>query len=103
LIASANGKLYKFRVSDGQLQAEYDIEPKPARDLEIDSQGRLWYGTQDGIWVYGIFENDQIVELAKRSGIPCGRIALREELPTIHAYCVDYRGAAVIHRVPIDF
>src|SRR5688572_11022203 len=103
LFASADGMIYKFRVSDGQLQAQYQVQQDYGRDLEIDGQGRLWYGTQAGIWVFDVTDNDEIVEVAKRGGIRCGRMALREEPPTVHAYCVSYRDAAIIDHIPIEF
>jgi hypothetical protein len=102
LFASANGKIYKFRAADGMLMATYDVPASWGRDLEIDSKGRLWYGTGNGVYVYDVSSNNDIVELASRKGIRCGRMALREEGNLIHAYCVDFRGEAVISRVPID-
>jgi hypothetical protein len=104
LIASAGDKLYKFRTSDGQLLAEYVVEQDWARDLEIDGQGRLWYGTQNyGVTVFDISGNDEIVEVAKRGGVTCGRMALREAPPFVHAYCVGYRNEAIISHLPIEF
>jgi hypothetical protein len=103
LFASADGMIYKFRASDGQLQAQYEVEQDWGRDLEVDGQGRLWYGTQNGIWVFDVSDNDEIVEVARRGGIRCGRMALREQPPTIHAYCVGYREEGLISHVPIDF
>jgi hypothetical protein len=104
LFASADGKLYKFRTSDGQLLAEYDVEPDWARDLEIDGQGRLWYGTQNrGVYAFDVSSNDEIVELARRGGVTCGRMALRQQPPTVHVYCVGYRDEAIISHLPIEF
>jgi hypothetical protein len=102
LIASSNDKLYKFRTSDGQLLAEYVVEPVGSRDLEIDGQGRLWYGTQSGVYAFDVTDDNMIVELARRGGVPCGRMALREQPPVIHVYCVSYRDAAIIGHLTVE-
>lgn len=53
--------------------------------------------------VYNVTSNSEIVELAERDGIRCGRVALREEGTTVHAYCVGFRDEGVIGHLPIDF
>jgi hypothetical protein len=104
LFASADGKIYKFRTSDNMLMAEYDVEPDWARDMEIDGQGRLWYGTQNsGVFAFDVSDNDEIVEVARRGGVTCGRMAVREAPPFVHVYCVGYRDSAIISHLPIEF
>ncbi|HLT38521.1 MAG TPA: hypothetical protein VK034_19675 [Enhygromyxa sp.] len=102
LFASADGKLYKFRTADGQLAATYEVPQSWSRDLEIDSQGRLWYATAyQGVYVYDVSADNQITELAKRGGLPCPRMALREQPNVMHVYCVGTHDAVISH-LPVE-
>ena len=104
LFAASGSTIYKFRTSDGVLAATYEIEVSDsAFDLEVDSEGRLWRGGQDsGVRVYDVSQNDEIVELAQRGGVTCGRMALRETLDLTEVYCTGFRRPAVISRIPVE-
>jgi hypothetical protein len=68
-------------------------------DLHADSMGRVWVGTEGGVYV---LDGSTFEVLAQRTGFSASRIALREDGNTVHVYFARFRDTAVIGHVPID-
>ncbi len=102
LIVAADDAIRKFRVSDGTITSEHEITLDYAFDLHVDSQGRLWVGTQDGITVLEIAD-DTYEELARRPGLDTTRFAVREDGDTAHVYFARFRDVGLVGHLSIDF
>lgn len=102
LFVAAEAGIWKFRVADGTIVSEVEFELDYATDLRIDSQSRLWVGTQDGITVLEVVD-DSYAELARRPGLDTTRFALREDGDTVHVYYQRFREIGQIGHLSIDF
>ncbi|HWB78628.1 MAG TPA: hypothetical protein VG755_26870 [Nannocystaceae bacterium] len=68
-------------------------------DLHVDSAGRVWIGTESGVYVLdgGTFE-----QIDARLGFSASRIALREDGNTVHVYFARFRDVAVVGHVAFE-
>lgn len=102
LMVGANDTVYKFRIADGNIISQFDLNLGYDADLHVDSQGRLWVGTGSGLHVYDAAD-DSYTELASRPGLDTTRFAIREDGDTVHVYYARFRDVGLIGHLSIDF
>ena len=102
LFVAAEDGIWKFRVADGTIVSEIEFPVDYSADMRIDSQSRLWIGTQDGIHVLEVVD-DSYAEIARRPGLDTTRFALREDGDTVHVYYQRFRETGLFGHLSIDF
>jgi len=103
------GDRLEKRDTDGNLIG-WVILPSPvayARDLEVDSQGRVYVALQGNTWDQSglvVYDVDSLTILAERRGLPMGRIAVYEvDGNTSWVYYGQYGSSAIIGAVEVTF
>ncbi len=100
MFAHSGDNLFKFRVSDATLVGEVEVENSYDPDVEVDSFGRVYVGTNNGFFVY---DGDDLSELERRNGVSAGRIAIDAEASSTVVYFARYRDPALVGRMVIEF
>jgi hypothetical protein len=103
------GDRLEQRYTNGNL-VNFVILPSPvayARDLEVDSQGRIYVALQGNTWDQSgliVYDADTLTILAERRGLPMGRIAVYElDESTSWVYYGLYGNSATIGAVEVTF
>lgn len=96
VFAAAQNHVYKMQVADASIVSDLLLDDDVyVDDIEIDSLGRMWLATYDGISVFD-GKDAAHAPIAARPGVQASSIALREEGTTVHVYY-----AAAVDNVPI--
>lgn len=100
MFAHAGDHLYKFRVADGTLVEEIEVEQGYDPDVEVDAFGRVYVGTNSRFTVY---DGDDLSELESRQGLSTGRFGVDAEASSAVVYFARYRDPAVVGRMTLEF
>jgi hypothetical protein len=97
VFAAAENHVYKMQAADSSIVSDLLLEDDVfIEDIEVDSLGRIWLASYDGI---AVFDGKGAAHepIAARPGVQASRIALREEGTTVHVYF-----AATSDNIPIS-
>ncbi len=101
LFAHAGDSIFKFRVSDGSLVDELELEQSQNNALlRLDGFDRLYVGRNGSFRVLSAVDFELLEE---RSGLDTGRFAVLAMADQALVYFARYRDAAVIGRMTINF
>lgn len=101
---AAGDTVHKLRQQDAVSENSHTLDGVSfeSPQLRVDSQGRLYLGTDSRLVVYDTTGFNGFTELAVREGVDFRRFDIREDGNTTHVYFTDFQGLGTIRHLALD-